>query len=186
MAFSLDGQTCIAGAVVWDRETATVCARHVARRPVTFPYVPGLLSFREAPAVLAALRKIRCPVDALICDGQGWAHPRRLGLAAHVGLIADIPTVGCAKSRLIGAYDEPPSRRGAWTPLRDDRAGRDNEIIGAVVRSRAGVKPLFVSVGHRLRLDQAVALILDCAVQYRLPEPTRLADRLVAAEKRRT
>jgi deoxyribonuclease V len=141
--------------------------------------VPGLLSFREAPAVLAALRRLRTVPDALICDGQGLAHPRRFGLACHVGLIADLPAVGCGKSRLCGEHREPGRRRGSRA-----RLVHDGEVVGTVLRTRVGVKPVYVSVGHRIDLPAAERLVLDCAVRFRLPEPTRLADALVGAAKR--
>ena len=178
-AFTRDGERCIAGVVLWDRRERRTLEQHVALRPLRFPYVPGLLSFREAPAVLAALRKLRRRPDALICDGQGLAHPRRFGLACHVGVLSDLPAVGCAKSRLVGRHSEPGSRRGARCALTDR-----GERIGTVLRSRDGVRPLYVSIGHRFDLDSAVRLVLACAVGYRLPEPTRLADRLVATAKR--
>jgi len=178
-AFSSDGRHCIAGAVVWDCGLRRAVEWRVARRPVRFPYVPGLLSFREAPAVLAALRALAVEPDALICDAQGLAHPRRFGLACHVGVIADRPTLGCAKSRLVGSFRLPGSRRGCRSPLLDG-----GERVGTVLRTRDGVKPLFVSVGHAIDLPTAEELVLRCGAGYRLPEPTRLADRLVAAEKK--
>jgi deoxyribonuclease V len=180
-AFSRDDRECLAAAVLWDRESGDVLETSVAHAPLRFPYVPGLLSFREAPAVLAALRRLRGAPDALICDGQGYAHPRRFGLACHVGVIAGLPTVGCAKSRLLGEHGDPAAKRGGRTPL--IHAG---ERVGTVLRTRDGVRPLYVSVGHEIDLRSAETLVLACAVRYRLPEPTRLADRLVAAEKRRT
>lgn len=173
------GERCIAGAVVWDVEDGRVVEERLATRPLTFPYVPGLLSFREAPALLAVLRALRSEPDALLVDGQGIAHPRRLGIASHVGLIADRPTVGCAKSRLVGEHAEPGAKRGARQPLYDD-----GERIGTVLRTRDDTRPLFVSVGHRIDLPGAERLVLDCGAGYRLPEPTRLADHLVAAAKR--
>lgn len=148
-------------------ESVLVC------RPTDFPYVPGLLSFREAPAMLDALACLSATPDLLMIDGQGIAHPRRLGLAAHVGLLADLPAIGAAKSRLIGRYEEPGADKGAWTPLIHRR-----ETVGAVLRSRAGTRPLFVSTGHRVSLDTAIRYVLACAPRFRLPEPTRLADRL--------
>ena len=178
-AFTRDGERCIAGVVLWDRRERRTREQHVALRLLRFPYVPGLLSFREAPAVLAALRKLRRKPDALICDGQGLAHPRRFGLACHVGVLSDLPAVGCAKSRLVGRHAEPGSRRGSRSALTDR-----GERIGTVLRSRDGVRPLYVSIGHRFDLDSAVRLVLACAVAYRLPEPTRLADRLVVTAKR--
>jgi len=179
LAFSRDGRTCIAGVVLWDRRERSVVESHVARLPLRFPYVPGLLSFREAPALLAALRRLRREPDALMLDGHGLAHPRRFGIACHVGLIVGRPAVGCAKSRLVGEHAEPGRRRGASRALRDR-----GEIIGRVVRTRDATRPIYVSVGHAFDLPSAVRLALACGGGYRLPEPTRLADRLVAAEKR--
>ena len=150
-------------------ETAT------ARCPTTFPYVPGLLSFRELPAVLAALEQLREPPDLLLCDGQGIAHPRRFGIASHLGLLVDIPAIGVAKTRLCGTHAEPPHQRGVWTPL---RAGE--EIIGAVLRTRIGVKPLYISPGHRIGLETALAYVMRCCTRYRLPETTRHAHRLAS------
>lgn len=147
----------------------------VVRRPTCFPYVPGLLSFREAPAALEALAQLRNPPDLILYDGQGFAHPRRMGIAAHVGLLADIPSIGVAKTRLVGTFDEPPAPRGAWTPLMDRE-----EVIGAVLRSRAGVKPLYVSIGHRVCLETAVRWVMACTGRYRLPETTRQAHRLAS------
>ncbi|MCC6627700.1 MAG: deoxyribonuclease V [Chloroflexi bacterium] len=145
--------------------------------PVAFPYVPGLLSFREAPAVLAALRGLAGEPDVVLFDGQGIAHPRRLGLAAHLGLVLGRPTIGCAKSRLIGAFDPPADTPGAHTPLVDR-----GEVVGAVVRTRAGHTPLFVSPGHLVSVNTAITIVLACCHPGRfLPEPTRLAhDRVTA------
>ena len=179
VAFSRDGSQCIAGAVVWDCVEGEVVEERVARRRLAFPYVPGLLSFREAPAVLAALRRLRTRPDALMCDGQGLAHPRRFGIACHVGVLVGLPAVGCGKRRLIGEHVEPGRRRGSRRPLH-----HRGELIGSVVRTRDGVRPVYVSVGHRIDLDGAVRLVLDCGAGYRIPEPTRLADRLVARVKR--
>jgi len=149
-----------------------------ASMDVTFPYIPGLLSFREAPACLAAVAKLESKPDLFLIDGQGIAHPRRLGLAAHLGLFLDRPTIGCAKSRLIGTFEEPGTAKGAHSPLYDG-----DEVIGAVVRTRTKVKPLFVSVGNRCRLEDAIALTLACTTKYRLPEPTRLAHQTVSGLK---
>jgi deoxyribonuclease V len=150
-----------------------------AQRPLTFPYVPGLLSFREAPVCLAAAENVQHPVDLWLIDGQGIAHPRRLGLASHVGLFLDAPAIGCAKSRLTGTYTEPGRDKGCFSDLRDH-----GETIGAVVRTRTGVRPLFVSPGHRCRLAEAVGYTLACTRRYRLPEPTRLAHQAVTAVKK--
>lgn len=149
------------------QESAVVCQRVVA------PYVPGFLSLREAPAALVALECLRLRPDLLFVDGQGLAHPRRFGLACHVGLLAAIPTIGVAKSRLLGLYNPPGPDRGEWTPLVDG-----GETVGAVLRTRSHVRPLFVSVGHRISLHTAVDYVLRCAPAFRLPEPIRLADRL--------
>lgn len=147
----------------------------VARRPTTFPYVPGLLSFREVPAVLDALAMLRGRPDLVLCDGQGIAHPRRFGIAAHLGVLCDVPAIGVAKSRLVGSHGRVPDQRGAWVPLRDQ-----GEIIGAVLRTRRGVKPLYISVGHRISLPSAVRVVLACTTRYRLPETTRWAHRLAS------
>jgi deoxyribonuclease V len=147
----------------------------VARVPVRFPYVPGLLSFREIPAALAAFERLRRMPDLILCDGQGIAHPRRFGIASHLGLLLDRPTIGVAKTRLVGEHRAPAQRRGAWTPLTD--AG---EVIGAVLRTRAGARPLYVSIGHRVSLATALAWVLACTPRYRLPETTRAAHRLAS------
>jgi deoxyribonuclease V len=144
-----------------------------ATREVTFPYIPGLLAFREGPVVLAAFERLRILPDLLMFDAQGYAHPRRLGLASHLGAYLGRPSIGCAKSRLIGAYEEPGPAPGAWSPL---MAG--GEDIGRVMRTKARTRPLFVSVGYRITLPLAVEIVLRCARGYRLPEPTRIADRL--------
>ena len=139
-----------------------------------FPYVPGLLSFREAPPVLEAFEKLAVTPDVLICDGQGFAHPLRLGLASHLGLWLGIPTIGCAKSWLCGEYEEPGLERGDWSPLTDN-----GERIGAVLRTRAKVKPLYVSPGHLCDLEGAIATVLALATEYRQPITTRLAHQFV-------
>jgi deoxyribonuclease V len=149
----------------------------IGRAPVTFPYVPGLLTFREGPSVLDALGRLSTWPDLLIFDGHGVAHPRRIGLAAHMGVILNHPSIGCAKSRLIGTHDEPGGTVGDWVPLIDQE-----EIIGAVVRTRARVKPLFVSIGHRVDLTTAIAVVLRCTRGYRLPETTRLAHKLASEQ----
>lgn len=140
-------------------------------RPLTFPYVPGLLSFREAPATLELLDQLSAKPDLLLVDGHGLAHPRRFGLACHLGVLADVPTIGVAKSRLIGTYQEPGIERGAWSELVDR-----GETIGAVLRTRRAVRPVFVSIGHRISLKTAIDLVLCCTGRFRLPEPIRLAD----------
>ncbi len=205
-ALSKDGQQILAAAVVlrvpdvikglWEPlklhdfelvETAT------ARQKVTFPYIPGLLSFRESPVCITAVEKLKNEPDIFIIDGQGIAHPRRLGLAAHLGLFFDKPTIGCAKSRLTGTFEDPPPQKGSSSLLKDKKRWKtetshepqvaSDEIIGAVVRTRANVEPVFVSVGNKCLLKDAIKITLDCATKYRLPEPTRLAHQLVSKLK---
>ena len=148
----------------------------VVRRPTSFPYVPGLLSFREAPALIEALEQLTTLPDLLLCDGQGLAHPRRFGLACHLGVLTDIPAIGVAKTHFIGQYEEVAQERGAWQPLCEQE-----ETIGAVLRTRSGVKPLYVSIGHRISLESAIRYVLACAPRYRQPETTRQAHRLASA-----
>lgn len=147
----------------------------LARCPTSFPYIPGLLSFREIPAALKALTKLRVGPDLLLCDGQGYAHPRRFGLACHLGLLTDLPSIGIAKSRLIGEHGPLTPEKGAQTWLR-----HQGEIIGALLRTRNNVRPVYVSVGHRIGLETALDYVLACTTRYRLPEPTRLAHRLAS------
>jgi deoxyribonuclease V len=177
-ALTRDGQGIIAAAVLLQMpDFAPVETAHAVRK-AAFPYIPGLLSFREAPVCLAAVRKLKTDPALFILDGQGIAHPRRLGLAAHLGLFFDKPTIGCAKSRLIGTYQDPPPQKGAYTLLKDN-----DETIGVVARTRTNVKPVFVSVGNKCLLKDAIKMILICATKYRLPEPTRLAHQLVGKIK---
>jgi len=150
----------------------------VARRPVEFPYVPGFLSFREAPAVLHALEKLRITPDLLLCDGQGLAHPRRLGIACHLGLLTDRPSIGVAKSRLVGSHEEVPQERGAWRDLM-----YKGEVVGAVLRTRVNTRPLFISVGHRIGLVTAIDYVMGCTTRFRLPETTRCAHRLASLKE---
>lgn len=164
-----------AAVVVLDAATLETCDQAVAEIPTSFPYVPGLLSFREIPAAVEAFRLLRLRPDLVICDGHGRAHPRRFGLACHLGLLLDLPSIGAAKSRLVGSHRPVAEPRGATSPLID--AG---EVIGTVLRSRAGVRPLYVSVGHRVGLATAVAWVLRCCPRFRLPETTRLAHRLAS------
>nr|VFK39418.1 MAG: Endonuclease V [Candidatus Kentron sp. TC] len=150
----------------------------IARRATSFPYVPGLLSFREAPAVLDALEKLPTTPDILLCDGQGIAHPRRFGIASHLGVSTGLPSIGVAKSRLCGVHGPVPEEKGHWTPV---WAGeRDHEVIGAVLRTRARVKPLYISIGHGISLDTAIGYVMGCVTRYRLPETTRWAHRLAS------
>jgi len=153
----------------------------VARRPTTFPYIPGLLSFRELPAVLDAFGRLEQTPDLLLCDGQGIAHPRRFGIACHLGVLLDLPAIGVGKSRLTGTYVEPGPLKGDRVPLLDG-----GERIGIVLRSRTHVRPLFVSPGHRVSVDSAADWVLHCCTRYRLPEPVRAADRLASMRKTNT
>ncbi len=178
LAFLPNKEQSVAGVVVWDVKAQEVVEQRVVRRPVRFPYVPGLLSFREAPAILAVLRKLRIEPDVFMFDGQGYAHPRRFGLACHVGLLIDRPSLGCAKSVLVGTFETPQSTRGARSPIL-----HDGECVGMALRTRDNVKPVYVSVGYRMSLETAVDIALGTCTKFRIPEPTRLADRLVAREK---
>jgi deoxyribonuclease V len=147
----------------------------IARRPAPLPYIPGFLSFREGPAVLAALAELRIRPDLLICDGQGIAHPRRLGIASHIGVLTNMPSIGCAKSLLVGRHGLLPDERGAHVPLT-----HRGEVVGVALRTRPGTKPVFVSPGHRVGLESAVSLVMACTTRYRLPETTRAADGLAS------
>lgn len=173
-AFTRDGLYCIGGALLWDVEQRAVVEQRFAKKRLRFPYIPGLLSFREAPALLAAVRKLRMRPDVLICDGQGIAHPRRFGIASHVGVLTGLPTIGCAKSILVGTHEPFQLLRGESRPLRDRK-----EVVGLALCTRDGVKPVFISIGHRMDLPTAARIVLMCCTGYRLPEPTRQADRLV-------
>lgn len=175
VSYSKVQQRSYAVAIAWDVASAKIVERAEAIAPINFPYIPGLLSFREAPTLFAALRQLQTQPDVLLVDGQGLAHPRRFGVACHLGVLLDWPAIGCAKSRLCGWHAEVAPERGEWTELREGSA-----CIGRVVRTRAHVKPVYVSVGHRATLAEASDLILQLA-RYRLPEPIRLADRLVGA-----
>ncbi len=171
----IGGDRIIAAAVLCDARTLEVIASSQAARPLEFPYIPGLLSFREAPAVIEAVRALPRRPDLLMIDGQGLAHPRGLGIASHVGLWLDIPTIGVAKSRLCGHHRNPGPHRGCRTRLL-----LEGKVIGAVVRTRDGVQPLYVSVGHLVTLEEAVRWTLRCARYARLAEPTRRAHMFVS------
>ncbi|CAA9566489.1 MAG: Endonuclease V [uncultured Thermomicrobiales bacterium] len=175
-----DATTAHAVVVVLSFPALEIIETAFASRPVAFPYVPGLLSFREAPAVLAAFEQVAAAPDAVLFDGQGYAHPRRFGLACHLGLILDLPSVGCAKSRLVGRWEEPERAFGAQTPLVDR-----GETVGAAVRTRPRRAPLFVSPGHKVSVAGAVGLALACCRDGTfMPEPTRLAHEAVTARGR--
>ncbi|MDQ3800522.1 MAG: deoxyribonuclease V [Acidobacteriota bacterium] len=147
--------------------------------PIQFPYVPGLLSFRETPVAIKALEKLQNTPDLILCDGQGLAHPRRFGIACHIGLLADVPTIGVAKSLLVGRFENLGEERGSTAPL-----VHKNEQIGVALRTKNKVQPVYVSTGHRVSLATAVEYVLQCTPKYRLPETTRLADKLASYRKR--
>ncbi|WP_026596352.1 deoxyribonuclease V [Methylohalobius crimeensis] len=177
VGFKENGRVTRAAVAVLDFPSLKLQAQFSAEVPTSFPYVPGLLSFRELPAVLAALEKLRALPDLILCDGQGIAHPRRLGIASHLGILLDHPTIGVGKSRLTGKHGPVPDERGAWVPLTDG-----DEVIGAVLRTRQGVKPIYVSPGHRIDLESAVRWVMACTTRYKLPETTRWADRLASRD----
>jgi deoxyribonuclease V len=169
------GTTAYAVVVVLDFHSLEVLEIRYASRPVTFPYVPGLLAFREAPTVLDAFRQVGQEPDVVLFDGQGYAHPRRFGLASHLGVVLDLPSIGCAKSKLVGKFEQPAREFGAWTPLVDR-----GEIVGAAVRTRPSHAPLFVSAGAFVSLEWGVEITLACCRQNRfMPEPTRIAHELI-------
>ena len=176
MGFEADGTISRAAIAVLSFPDLQLQEQSIVKRPTSFPYIPGFLSFREIPAVLEALEKINTIPDVILCDGQGLAHPRRFGIACHLGVIVDIPTIGVAKSWLIGKYEQVPQKRGSWQPLIHNQ-----ETIGAVLRSRTNVKPIYVSSGHRISLPTAIDYVLRCTPKYRLPETTRIADKLASA-----
>jgi deoxyribonuclease V len=180
VAFDLKRGRAIAGVILYSFPALQELERAWAARPLEFPYVPGLLSFREAPALLAAIGKLRRVPQLLFCDAQGYAHPRRFGLACHLGVLLDCPAIGCAKSRLLGEHDEPARAVGSSAALVDG-----GEIVGAALRTRANVKPIFVSPGHRVSLARAIELTLAVCDDYRIPKPTREADHFVGSLKAR-
>ncbi|AFZ04299.1 deoxyribonuclease V [Calothrix sp. PCC 6303] len=176
MGFTEDGKVSRAAVAVLSFPDLQLVETSIAYRPTEFPYIPGFLSFREIPALLDALQKIKTTPDMILCDGQGTAHPRRFGIACHLGLLVDIPTIGVAKSWFIGQHDALADTKGSWQPLTDK-----GETIGAVLRTRSGVKPVYVSPGHRISLATAIEYTLNCTTKYRLPETTRIADKLASS-----
>ncbi|MEO6696674.1 MAG: deoxyribonuclease V [Gammaproteobacteria bacterium] len=178
VGFEKDNTVVRAAAVVLNFPGLELVDSALARASVTFPYVPGLLSFRELPAVLEALKLLKKMPDLILCDGQGIAHPRRIGIASHLGVLTDIPSIGVAKSLLVGKHEKLPLERGAWRPLMDR-----GEIIGAALRTRSNVAPVYVSPGHRVSIPTAIHSVLACTTQYRLPETTRHAHRLASVLK---
>lgn len=181
VAFSRKDDLVFAAVVLMTWPDCVTAATATVVREGTFPYVPGLLSFREGPAVVEAFGRLDAEPDLLFFDGQGTAHPRRLGLASHIGLLLDLPSIGCAKSRLCGEHREPGKRRGSSAALTDN-----DEVVGAVLRTRDGVRPMYVSPGQRMDLPSAIAFTLAACKGFRLPEPTRQAHTLVTRFKAET
>lgn len=170
VAFSKDEKMFYAAVLVFDYPEFELLEVASSKRKAEFPYVPGYLTFREGPALLDCFRKLKRRPDVVLFDGQGIAHPRKMGEAAHLGVLVDLPSVGCAKSLLVGEYGRLGKKRGAEKPI-----VYKGEKLGVALRTRAGVKPIFVSVGHKVSLDEASRFVLNCARKYRLPEPTREA-----------
>ncbi len=176
IGFEKDNTITRAAVVVVSYPQLDVIEQVMAKTPTRFPYVPGYLSFREVPAAIMALEKLSLTPDLLMCDGQGLAHPRRFGVACHLGVLANLPAIGVAKKKLVGEYTDPGPNKGDWTELVDK-----GEVIGSVLRSRQNVKPVFISIGHKISLSTAREIVIHCLTAYKLPEPTRLADRLASA-----
>lgn len=172
-SYSKRDQTMWAAVVVMDMQSLQTIEKGWYKEVVRYPYIPGLLSFREIPTILKALKDLKDEPDLILCDGQGIAHPRRMGIAAHLGLILDIPTIGCAKNLLIGNSKAPPDRKGSFTYIRYKK-----EIVGASLRTREGVKPVYISPGYGIDLEGSISIIMRCITKYRLPEPIREAHRL--------
>lgn len=181
VSYATEGDTLVAAAVVLDAATLETVEAAVVEGKAAFPYIPGLLAFRELPSVMAALEKLACTPDLLVCDGYGVAHPRRAGLAVHLGVLTGLPCFGVAKTPFVFGHPDVGEKRGACAPLTSD----DGDVVGRAVRTQSGVKPVFVSVGHAIGLDHACAHTLRLAPRYRLPETTRRADR-ISRERLRT
>ncbi len=179
LGYDAANNTCRAVAVVLGFPSLDLIETSEALLPIQFPYVPGLLSFRETPAAIKALEKLTVTPDVILCDGQGLAHPRRFGIACHIGLITDVPTLGAAKSVLVGKFENLGETRGSTAPMI-----YKNETVGAALRTKDKVQPVYVSVGHKISLATATDLVLRCAPKYRLPETTRLADQMASYRKK--
>ena len=181
VAYKADSELLTAAVVILDASNHSIIESITVTSKATFPYVSGLFSFRETPALLKAFKKVTITPDLIICDAQGYAHPRRFGLACHLGLVMDTPTIGCAKTPMIGQYNEPGETRGSTSNIIID----NNEIIGNAVRTQTNVNPVFVSLGHKISLETATEWVLKLSPKYRLPETTRLADQLSRSNKTR-
>jgi deoxyribonuclease V len=179
ISFDKGSDVVYAGIVVLELPALAEVGRSTTIAQAKFPYIPGLLSFRESPALLEVWEKLEVQPDLVMIDGQGYAHPRRFGIASHFGVLIDLPTVGCAKTVLVGKYEEPDAKAGSYSPLIDRE-----ELVGAALRTQDGVNPVFVSVGHRINLESAIEVVLRCTTDYRIPEPTRQAHLLVNALRR--
>lgn len=179
VAYRQSGEKAFGAVAVFNVATGKLEESVLAEEKVSFPYLPGLLSFREVPVLVKAFEKLSVRPDLVICDGQGIAHPRRFGLASHIGVLYNLPSIGCAKNRLIGEAPEPGLLRGSITELRSDE-----DTVGAVLRTRDGVKPVYVSPGHRISVRSACDWVLRLCPRYRLPEPIRVADQIVNRAKR--
>lgn len=175
VGFQDKGRTTHAAVAILTFSNLQLVEQSVVRFPTNFPYIPGLLSFREIPALLEAFKNIEIKPDVILCDGQGLAHPRRFGIACHLGVILNIPCIGVAKNRLVGTHRTVPDEKGQWCPLR-----HQEQTVGAVLRTRCNVKPVYVSTGHRVSLETAIEIVMDCITRYRLPETTRMAHRLAS------
>lgn len=173
------GDRVIGAACLFRYPDLTLIEETYAERKAEFPYVPGFLSFREGPVLIAVMDILPIKPDLILVDGQGIAHPLGLGLASHMGLLLNLPSIGCAKSRLVGEYEEPGLQRGSWSPL-----FYHNRMVGAVMRTRENVKPLFISPGHRIDLKDSIGVVMTCVSRYRIPEPLRRADFLSKKMKR--
>ena len=178
VGFEEAGRITRAAVVILEFPSLVLVEAAIARLPTSFPYVPGLLSFREIPAVLKAMKQLKQEPDLLMCDGQGIAHPRRIGIASHLGLLTGKPSIGVGKSRLIGTHGQLEDKKGAWVALRDG-----DELIGAVLRTRQGVKPVYVSPGHKISLESAITYVLACTPRFRLPEVIRMAHRYASLKE---
>ena len=179
LGYDLKTETCRVVAVVLSFPALELLESSEAILPIQFPYIPGLLSFRETPAAIKALEKLTLTPDVILCDGQGLAHPRGFGIACHIGLLADVPTIGVAKSLLVGKFENLGEKRGSVAPLM-----YKNQQVGAALRTKDKVQPVYVSIGHRTSLETATDLVLQCAPKYRLPETTRLADQMASYRKK--